>query len=275
MIRVACAQLAPDVDDRPASAIRALAALAEARAAGAQVIVLPELVACGYCLHDVEEARAVAEGADGPTLRSWCAALAGSDAVAIGGFAELGEDGLLYNSAALVDGDGVRAIYRKVHLWDRESLLFTPGSARAPVVQTVHGRIGVCICYDLEFPELTRGLALEGADLIAAPTNWPRTEPPAGERPMLMTLAMATAYFSRVHVAVCDRCGSERGVDFEGGSSIARPNGWFSAEAASDRGPSLLIADLDLSEARDKRTSERNDAFADRRPAQYRPHLVR
>ena len=92
----------------------------------------------------------------------------------VGGFCELGEGGRLFNSAAVVDRSGVLAVYRKLHLWNDESSWFTPGSEPAPVVDTVHGRIGVGVCYDIEFPELTRGLALAGADLVALPTNWPR-----------------------------------------------------------------------------------------------------
>ena len=85
---------------------------------------------------------------------------------------------VIYNSAAVVDSSGVRAVYRKTHLWDRERLIFTPGAELPPVVETAHGRIGVLICYDLEFPELPRSLALRGADLICAPVNWPLIDPP-------------------------------------------------------------------------------------------------
>ena len=72
----------------------------------------------------------------------------------VGGFCELGEDGRLYNSAAVVDATGVLGVYRKIHLWDREKLFFGPGHAAAPVVATRVGRIGVAVCYDLFFPEL-------------------------------------------------------------------------------------------------------------------------
>ena len=67
---------------------------------------------------------------------------------------------MLYNSAAVVGPDGLVAVYRKTHLWDREKLWFTPGSKAPPVVETPFGRIGLAVCYDLYFPELTRGLAL-------------------------------------------------------------------------------------------------------------------
>ena len=94
-----------------------------------------------------------------------------------------GDDGLVYNSAALVSPDGVLAVYRKAHLWDAEKLVFTPGDAPPPVVDLPFGRVGLMICYDLEFPEWVRLAALAGADLIAAPVNWPAMPVPAGERP--------------------------------------------------------------------------------------------
>ena len=91
----------------------------------------------------------------------------------VAGFCELGEDGRLYNSAAVVSGDAVLAVYRKAHLWDAEKLVFTPGGGPPPVVDLPFGRVGLMICYDLEFPEWVRLAALGGADLIAAPVNWP------------------------------------------------------------------------------------------------------
>ncbi len=149
--------------------------------------------------------------------------------VVIGGFAELGDDGSLYNSAAVVGPDGLLAVYRKTHLWDREKLWFTPGSERPPVVETPFGRIGVAVCYDLYFPELTRGLALAGADLIAIPANLPLFPRPEGERPVEIALAQATAHVSKVWVAVCDRAGPERGVEWTGASCIVDPDGWLAA----------------------------------------------
>jgi predicted amidohydrolase len=65
---------------------------------------------------------------------------------------DCGEDGKLYNSAALLDRDGVITIYRKVHLWDQEKLVFTPGVQAPPIVDTPVGRIGVLICYDPGVP---------------------------------------------------------------------------------------------------------------------------
>jgi predicted amidohydrolase len=269
MTRVACCQLATDVEYPDRSAARTREAIAAAVAGGAQIVVVPELSNSGYIFLSQEEARAAAILPDDSLFAEWAAEAARGDAIVIGGFCEQGSDGQLYNSSALVDREGVQAVYRKLHLWDRESLWFTPGDQPAPVVETRHGRIGLGVCYDIEFPELARGLALEGADLIAFPTNWPHEESRPDERAVVHLLAAITAYQSRVFVALCDRCGTERGVEFEGGSVIAGPEGALRAGPVGDRGTEILYADLDFTQARTKRTGDRNDAFADRRPDQY------
>jgi predicted amidohydrolase len=268
-VRVACQQLAPTVGDPAGNSRLTRDAVAEAVVAGARLVLLPELSTSGYVFESVDEARACAEPADGPALRGWAEEAALGDAVVVGGFCELGEDGKLYNSAAVVDGNGVVAVYRKIHLWDREQLFFEPGSEPAPVVETRVGRIGVCVCYDLNFPEVARGLALGGADIVAVPTNWPRFPRPEGERPIEVALAMATAHLSHVFLAACDRCGPERGVEWTGGSVVCDEWGWILAGPLEGFGRGLLLADCDLDRARDKAWNERNDAFGDRRPELY------
>lgn len=270
-IEVVCCQLAPVVGRLEENVARARNAVGAAVSDGAQLVVLPELATSGYVFRSEDEARAAAVSVDGPELAEWAAEAARGSAVVVGGFCELGEDGHLYNSCALVDGDGVRAVYRKIHLWDEESRWFAPGAVCAPVVDTGLGRIGLAICYDIEFPELTRGLALSGADLLAMPTNWPRGWAWDGEVPILTILARSTAYLNRVFVALCDRGGSERGLDFEGGSVITSPDGRVLAGPPSPSGAAgaVLRASCDLGSARRKGTGARNDAFADRRPELY------
>ena len=261
--------MSPEVERPERNSERAREAIAAAVADGAQIVVLPELVNSGYVFESADEARAAAEPRDGALLETWAAEAARGDALVIGGFCELAADGCVYNSSALVDGDGVVAVYRKLHLWDAEARWFSPGEEPAPVIDTRHGKLGLAVCYDIEFPELTRGLALAGAELIVLPANWPYDPDPVDGRPVLHSLAAVTAYFNKVFVAVCDRCGTERGVEFQGGSVIADPAGSLRAGPVSDRGALTISAECDLNTARDKRTSQRNDAFADRRPDQY------
>jgi predicted amidohydrolase len=268
---IAACQLAPIVGDVAGNRDRADAAVRAAAAGGARIVVLPELVDSGYVFKDRAEAVLCAEAAASSlTLRGWSDVAAELDIVIVGGWCELGASGPLFNSAAIVDRGGVRAIYRKAHLWDREKLLFTPGDSAPPVVDTPAGRIGVCICYDLEFPEWAALAAHAGADLFAAPVNWPLLPRPASERPAEMIKAQAAAAGNGVFVAVADRCGVERGVNWIGGTVIISPSGYpLTGPVLADR-TATLVAEVDLHQARDKRVGAHNHLVADRRPELYR-----
>jgi predicted amidohydrolase len=268
-VRIGCAQIAPAVGDAEGNRRLAREALREAVDAGARIVLMPELVTSGYVFESAEEARALAVRVE--ELADWAEEAARAEAVVVGGFAELGEDGAVYNSAAVFGPGGLLAVYRKTHLWDREKLCFEPGAEAPPVVETPFGRIGVAVCYDLYFPELTRGLALSGADLIAVPANLPLFPRPEGERPVEIALAQATAHVSKVWVVLCDRSSGkpERGVHWTGASCIVDPDGWLAAGPVDDYGPGIISADCDLALARDKSWGERNDVRGDVRPELY------
>jgi predicted amidohydrolase len=269
---VAVAQLALTVGELDANRQAARMAVAQSAAAGARLVVLPELSDSGYVFADAAEARSLASpAASGGTLREWRSLAARHNLAIAGGFCELGPDGRLYNSAAIVDASGTRAVYRKAHLWDTEKKIFTPGDDAPPVVDLPFGNVGLMICYDLEFPEWVRLAALSGADLIAAPVNWPASAspPPPGERSGEVVSAQAAAWSNGVFIAVADRCKAERGVDWVGGSVIVQRGGYPAAGPVCADRPAVLTAAIELRLARDKRNSELNDLFADRRPDLY------
>jgi predicted amidohydrolase len=266
MTRIACQQLAPVLGDLEANRASSLAAIREAVQDGADVVVLPELMTSGYMFVSPEEAAKVAIAPDHELLAEWAAEAARADIVLAGGFCELGEDGRVYNSAAVLDATGLRAVYRKLHLWDHEKLVFTPGSDAPPVLDTRVGRVAAIVCYDLEFPELTRSVALAGTQLLLVPTNWPLMPRPDGERPPEAMIAMATARVNRMAVACADRLGTERGQKWTGGTTVVGVDGWIAAES---REPGLVAADVELEPALDKRLTDHADAFGDRRPELY------
>jgi 5-aminopentanamidase len=269
---IAVAQLALAVGDVDANREAARAAIAEAALAGARLVVLPELSDSGYVLSDVDEARSLASpAADGATLREWRMLAARYDLTIAGGFCEVGPDGTLYDSAAIVDASGPKAVYRKVHLWGAEKRIFTPGNEAPPVVETSFGNVGLMICYDLEFPEWVRLAALSGADLLAVPVNWPASGSPAppGERSGEVISTQAAASSNGIFIAVADRCRAERGIDWLGGSVIMRRSGYPAAGPVCEDRPDVLTATVDLRRARDKRIGELNDLFTDRRPDLY------
>jgi 5-aminopentanamidase len=266
MTRIACQQLAPVLGDLEANRVIALRAIREAVDDGAEVVVLPELITSGYMFESPEEAAAVALPSGHEILLEWGAEAARAGIVLAGGFCERGDDGRVYNSAAVFDPTGLRAVYRKLHLWDREKLVFSPGSEPPPVLDTGVGRVAVIICYDLEFPELTRSVALAGTQLLLVPTNWPLVPRPEGERPPEVVIGMAAARVNRMAVACADRIGLERGQEWTGGTTIIGADGWV---AAQSRAPGLVSADVDLELALDKALTEHADSFRDRRPELY------
>ncbi|MDH4568856.1 carbon-nitrogen hydrolase [Pseudomonas sp. BN414] len=268
-LKVACCQLAPMIGDLAHNRRIAERAIRAAALQGARVVVLPELVQSGYVFHDLAEAQASAEAVDGPTLQLWQALARELEIVIVGGFCERLDDQRVANSAALVDATGLRALYRKAHLWDAENAIFTPGNEPPPVVETAFGRIGVMICYDLEFPEWVRLPALAGADLLCAPVNWPDGPRPPIERPAEVVRVQANAAVNRLFIAACDRHGSERGVNWVQGSVIVDPDGYPLAGPAEEGGEQILIATLNLDEARNKRISQHNHLHEDRRPELY------
>ena len=266
---VACCQVSLRVGALEANREACRGAAERAALDGAQIIVLPELAASGYVFDSPDEARALAEPVSGPTVTGWTDLASRTGTTIVGGICERGADGNLYNTAVLVAGAQVRAVYRKVHLWDTEKAVFTPGSQAPPVVDVGEARLAVLICYDLEFPEWVRLPALAGAQLLCVPTNWPRFPRPDGERPMEVVRAQAAAAVNRMYVAACDRVGHERGVDWVGGSVIVDPDGWPIAGPADDEA-GIIMAACSLESATDKKISAHNDVLGDRRPALYR-----
>lgn len=280
IVTVAVCQVAPVLGDVPGNVRRASIAVRDAVDRGAGLVVLPELMTTGYAFAGPDELHPFAEPLDGPSVsafadmaRAWAEEYE-RPIVVVGGFAEMDDAGRVRNSAFVVGSDGLRASYRKVHLWDAENDLFVPGDEPPHVLDTSVGRVAVCICYEMEFPEWPRTAALAGADILCVPTNWPMSPRPEGERPIEVTRAQATASVDRIFVAVCDRVGPERGTEWVGGSAIVGPDGFLRAVASFgatgvEGGEQTLLARCDLGEARRKNTSARNGVVTDRRPDLY------
>jgi len=266
--RIACAQIPLSIGDTAGNRSTCRAAIESAANDGAQIVVLPELASSGYVFADRDELSSLAETRDGAAITEW-ANLAGAFGLTIvGGFPEAAGDAI-YNSAAVVDSSGLRAVYRKAHLWDTENRVFDRGDDLPIVVDTEYGRVGVMICYDVEFPEWVRAVALSGADLLCAPVNWPLLPRPEGERPTEMVRALAGAGMNRMPIAVCDRVGIERGQEWVGGSVITDADGYPLAVAEFGKA-GVVTADIDLAESRIKRINSDNDVLSDRRTDLYR-----
>lgn len=242
---------------------RIRSAISSAARRGAQLIVLPELATSGYVFGDRDEAWSAALAADDSRWDALCAAIP-ADAVVVVGYAErAGEQ--LFNTAAVLTRDGRLADYRKSHLWGAETLIFDRGSQAGLVVDAPFGRLGVALCYDSEFPEVPRRLALAGADVLALPVNWPLVPRPDGEHAPELIQAMAAARSSRLPVVIADRWGVERGVEWTDGTAIIDEQGWIVAFRAVMGATAVLSLDA----VRSKSLPPHNDLFADRRAELY------
>lgn len=223
-----------------AQALTALdTAATQASAQGASLLVCPEMSLTGYQIGAAQVA-ALAEPADGPLAQA-VAAIAQRHRVAIVyGYPEHHTEGRPYNAVQFIDANGQRlAHYRKTHLFgDVDRAQFSPGP-QAPAVFAWRGwRLGLLICYDIEFPEPARMLALQGADAVLVPTaNMLEFDE------VQRVLLPARALENRLFVAYANACGQE-GTTTYGGLSIAcGPMGAVLAQAA--RGEALLITSLD------------------------------
>lgn len=272
----ASCQISIDIDDPAANLAAMTAAVRGAAARGAELIVLPELAASGYMFKDRAEARAAAERLDGPTVETLSQLSEHHGCVIVSGVCERGPQDQLWNSAVVLEDGRLVDVYRKVHLWGTETLIFDPGTRQSPVLNTRVGRLAPMICYDAEFPEWVRLAADAGAEIITVPADWPLGPRPATERPVEILKAQAFAGTYRVHIIVADRCGLERGQDWIGGSIIVGPDGYLrSGPPASTQPaqPALVLATIDPTEARNKAIGPHNNARTDRRPDLYEPAI--
>jgi predicted amidohydrolase len=266
--RVAACQIDPQIGEVERNLERISTAVANAAAAGAAVVVLPEAAITGYAFASLDEALPVARRADALADRT-LAGLAETHRLTIicGTLEPTARE--IYNAALVHTPDGRHFRYRKMHLPFLGVDRFTTPGPDAPQVIEVGGlRIGVLICYDLRFPEAARVCALDGADLIALPTNWPIG---VSFHPNLF--APARAAENHCYVLAADRVGTERGTTFMGRSVLVDYDGEVLAQA-SDTDEELLIGEIDPAAARmthvRKRPGEHEwDTIADRRPGLY------
>jgi predicted amidohydrolase len=226
---------------------------------GAQIVVFPELFLCGYNVGD--DAARVADTVDGDSVKR-AAEIAQQNQVAlIYGYAER-EGESLYNAAIFIDNSGsVLGNYRKVHLFGAEEKRIFKSGESILVVPYAGFKIGLLICYDIEFPEFVRMTVLQDADFLAVPTA---LTPPYHEIPT--TIVRARAYENQVFVAYCDRIGTERELSYIGLSGIVGPDGKDMVRAGEED-ETIIGADLEYS--RYQASREENTYIRDRRPDLY------
>ena len=229
----------------------------------ADLIVLPELFATGYTFISKEEAELLAENTGGKTAEFLMRIAKRTGAVVVGGFIE--KDGnQIFNSSMIVSDSEVLGTYRKLHLYYKEKLWFSPGNKPLEIYEVKNTKVGIMICFDWFFPETIRSLALLGADIIAHPANL--------VRPSCQNAMTIRCLVNRVFAVTSNRIGNEiRGEDsfiFTGGSQITSYKGEVLSSAPKDK-PHIDFVEIDVKQARDKNLNKYNNVFSDRRTEFY------
>jgi len=240
------------VASKQANVEKALARIAEAADAGANVVCLQELFATPYPCQSEDHARfADAEPIPGPTSEALAEAAQRHHVVVVGSLFERRAAGLYHNTAVIFDADGRQSgFYRKMHIPDDplyyEKFYFTPGDLGFSSAATSAGRLGACVCWDQWYPEAARLTALAGAEVIFYPTaiGWhpsEKAEYGASQHSAWETMMRSHAIANGVFVAAVNRTGIEGEIEFWGASFVADPNGNVLARATHDCEETLVV----------------------------------
>ena len=230
----------------------------------ADLIILPELAFTGYFFQDRSELLSLAENpAESPTVDSLAHLCHERDLFVVTGFAER-RGKQVFNSALLIGPNGLVQTYRKLHLFNTEKEYFDPGDTPLEPVEVRGTMIGMMVCFDWAFPEVARVLALKGADVLCHPSNL--------VLPLCQQAMVTRCLENGVFAVTANRIGSDtrpRGtLRFTGQSQVVTPKGEILHRAVPDAGE-LFVTEIEVSFARNKKMTERNDLFEDRRPAFY------
>ena len=267
-IKIAAVQMEPQIMKNKENLDKVLLNTRVAAQNGADLIVFPECALSGYVFTSREEAIPFMETIPGPSTDELSACCHELGVHVIAGLLEVDGD-RCFNAAVLVGPQGLIGKYRKNHLpflgIDR---FIDRGDKPFQIYNTPIGNIGMHICYDCNFPESARVMVLQGADILALPTNWPE-----GRGKVAKYVINTRAYENRVHLVAVDRVGIERGTRFIGLSKIVNAWGDTLAQGSADD-EQIIYAGVSLAEARQKRVIFKPgefeiDVISDRRPELY------
>lgn len=232
----------------------------------ADLICFPELSLSGYFFWTKEELSPFAVDFKSSIIQQIQEIASSKNKIILFGFPERSGNNFYNSCAILFPDEKLSKVYRKTHLFYRERFIFEPGDTGFFVVnfEPMHINLGTMICYDWRFPEAARSLALQGADLIACPSNlvtkvWHLAIP-------------ARAIENKVYFLVANRIGQETNsnetLQFNGKSGLWHYNGNPIA-SASENDEIAIVAEIDPEETRNKSIDQFNNIFKDRRPEMY------
>ncbi|MBU4531970.1 MAG: carbon-nitrogen hydrolase family protein [Hoeflea sp.] len=237
MIRMSALQMQTAGTDTAANLKGIEKAAHQAAEAGASLLVTPELGVTSY--GGGRDILNLAEPANGPIVDRLGEIARQTGIAIIAGFAE--KAGMVvYNSAVYTDGANTPSIYRKSHLYgDYERALFSPETPTTCLFSHRGMTLGMLICYDVEFPENVRRLALAGADMILVPTATPKG---ASGTFIAEKMIPVRAFENQIFIAYVNNIGRDGAFDYAGRSVIAAPDG--SALASAGLSEELLTVDI-------------------------------
>jgi predicted amidohydrolase len=229
-------------------------------------IVLPELFSTGYLFRNMDEVKKLAESVTtGYTVAQLKKVAKAQRLNLVFGMAEK-KARKYYNSAVLITQTGKVHTYQKAHLFDREKLFFQPGQKSFAAHKLEEAKIGMMVCFDWIYPEVTRVLAINGAQVICHPANL--------VLPWCQDAMRTRSIENRVFTVTANRIGTEKSgpvsITFTGKSQIVDPTGEVLA-SVGERSEAVKIVEVDVDMALDKNVTPNNDLFADRKVALYKP----
>jgi len=246
-LKIALAQISCKRVDKTSNIEKMKAYAEKAKKEDAKLVIFPELSLTDYLVRDL--IYELAEPIPGPSVEKMTEIAKQNKIYIVFGMPEMSKktESVIYNTAVLVGPEGYIGKYRKMHLPTHsvfeEKRYFRQGY-ETPVFETQIGRIGLMICYDVFFPEVSRALKLNGAQLIVC-----ISASPAVRRKFFEILTAARAIENNVFLAYVNLVGIEDGLQFWGGSRIISPSGSIIAKAKYDE-EDLVVGEIDLKDVR-------------------------
>jgi predicted amidohydrolase len=259
-MKIALSQTPGLLNNVPGAFIHMAAQATKAKANGADILLLPEMYLSGY---NIGPAAALAQSITAEGLAPAQEIAKAQNIALVFGYPERVGD-KVSNSAVLIGPNGsILLNYRKSHLFgDLDRAMFNEIGTQFPIAELNGFKIGLLICYDIEFPEPARRIALAGADILLIPTA--QMEP---YEQVAKHVIPARAYENQLYVAYANHSGNDDGLSYIGLSSICGPNG--DILAAAGKAETMLYATCDKSHQAAVRQAD--PLLADRRPNLYAP----
>jgi len=238
----------------------------QAQGQGAQLICFPELTVTGYSTRP--EIKESAEPVPGPISRSLQKLARDHQMVILAGMVERDDKNRVFASHLVVTPEKVSGVYRKIHIAPPERSIFSPGDT-VPLFETAGIKLGIQLCYDAHFPELSTRMALGGADVIFMPHASPRGTPQEKLDSWMRHLT-ARAFDNGVFIVASNQVGkNQKGLDFPGLAVVIGPSGNVLQDETTDR-EGLLLTDLKAEELSAVRDHKMRYFLPNRRPELYK-----